>query len=471
MQATLATQRPATGPLIIVASSGTGGDIRPFVLLAQGLRARGHRVRLLVPAFYEKTALASGLDYQTFGQAAQFQATLDNPDLWDERKGFGVVWQAGVPHLQVLHDLVAALPPNEDCVLLCHPILAPLGAIARAARPGLRVVNAYLAPSNLCSLQDLRMLGSMSIPRWTPLFWRRLLWQVANRVSIDPATLPSLNAGRALRGLPPVTGFLEHMVRAPDAAINLFPSWFAPRQTDWPPHITGGDFPRADDGATPHLSPSPALSPFPAQSPLPPAPPLSPLAPALEQFLAAGPAPIGFTPGTGHQHAAGHFNMALDALGRLGRRGLFITPHRAQVPDSLPPHVMWVAEAPFNALLPRLAALVHHGGIGTMAEAFRARVPQLVVPSAFDQFDNAARARQLGVARVILSRRLSARRLHHGLGELLASPDVARACASIARQATGGPGQPLLIAQVETALGVAAPQAAPSRPEPQPQLD
>lgn len=450
MQATLATPRPATGPLIIVASSGTGGDIRPFVLLARGLRARGHRVRMLVPAFHENTALASGLDYQTFGQAAQFQAALDNPDLWNERKGFGVAWQAGVPHLQVLHDMVAALPPDEDCVLLCHPILAPLGAIARAARPGLRVVNAYLAPSNLCSLQDLRMLGSMSIPRWTPLFWRRLLWQVANRVSVDPATLPSLNAGRALRGLPPVTGFVEHMVRAPDAAINLFPSWFAPRQTDWPPHVTGGDFPQADDGTTPPASPLPA---------------------ALEQFLAAGPAPIGFTPGTGHQHAAGYFSMALDALGRLGRRGLFITAHRAQVPDSLPPHVMWVAEAPFNALLPRLAALVHHGGIGTMAEAFRAGVPQLVVPSAFDQFDNAARARQLGVARVILSRRLSARRLHHGLGELLASPDVARACASIAKQATGGPGQPWLIAQVETALRVAAPQAVPSRPEPQPQLD
>ncbi|MBA5689618.1 nucleotide disphospho-sugar-binding domain-containing protein [Rugamonas apoptosis] len=462
MPPTLATHRPATGPLIIVASSGTGGDIRPFVLLAQGLRARGHRVRMLVPAFHEKTVLASGLDYQMFGQAAQFQATLDNPDLWDERKGFGVAWQAGVPHLQVLHDMVAALPPDDDCVLLCHPILAPLGAIARAARPGLRVVSAYLAPSNLCSLRDLQMLGSMSIPRWTPLFWRRLLWQVANRVSIDPATLPSLNAGRALRGLPPVTGFLEHMVRAPDAAINLFPSWFAPRQTDWPSHLTGGDFPRTDHGATPPVSPLPPSSLL---------PPLSPLAPVLEQFLAAGPAPIGFTPGTGHQHAAGYFSMALDALGRLGRRGLFITPHRAQVPDSLPPHVMWVAEAPFNALLPRLAALVHHGGIGTMAEAFRAGVPQLVVPSAFDQFDNAARARQLGVARVILSRRLSARRLHHGLRELLASPDVARACASIAKQATSGPGQPWLITQVETALGVVAPLAAPSHPEPQPQLD
>lgn len=439
--------RQAAHPLIIVATSGTGGDIQPFVLLARGLHDQGHRVCMLVPAFHEPAMLASQLDYRTFGTTADFQAALDNPDLWDERKGFGVAWQAGVPHLQVLHDMVAALPASDDCVVLCHPILAPLADIARAARPGLRVVSAYLAPSNLCSLQDMLMLGSLPIPRWTPMFWRRLLWQAANRISIDPTMLPSLNAGRAVRELPPVTGFMEHMLRAPDAAIGLFPSWFAPRQADWPPQVVVGDFLRQDGRAVP------------------------PLSPQLERFLAAGAAPIAFTPGTGHRHAADYFAMALDALQRLGRRGLFITPHGAQVPDPLPPEVMWVAEAPFSALLPRLAALAHHGGIGTMAEAFRAGVPQLVVPSAFDQFDNAVRAHRLGVARVVLSRKLSARRLHQGLRDLLASPTLAQACDYVATQARGGQRQPWLIAQVEAALGIAAPQAAPPRPQPQPMLD
>jgi rhamnosyltransferase subunit B len=48
-------------------------------------------------------------------------------------------------------------------------------------------------------------------------------------------------------------------------------------------------------------------------------------------------------------------------------------------------------------LLPQVAALVHHGGIGTTAAALAAGIPQLIAPFAFDQFDNAARTVRLGV--------------------------------------------------------------------------
>nr|MBA3625578.1 glycosyltransferase [Methylibium sp.] len=63
----------------------------------------------------------------------------------------------------------------------------------------------------------------------------------------------------------------------------------------------------------------------------------------------------------------------------------------------LPNWACHVAYAPFDALLPRLATLVHHGGIGTCAEALAAGVPQIVVPFAHDQFDNAARLERLGL--------------------------------------------------------------------------
>jgi rhamnosyltransferase subunit B len=173
----------------------------------------------------------------------------------------------------------------------------------------------------------------------------------------------------------------------------------------------------------------------------------------LEHFLTAGDAPIAFTPGTGHRHAARYFATALEVLRRSGRRGLFITPHAAQVPTDLSADVMWVAEAPFARLLPRLAALVHHGGIGTTAEALRAGVPQLVVPFAFDQFDNALRARRLGVAEVVLARRASVRRVRHALDRLLSSASVAQACREVAARVANGPPPGWLVAQVEHALG------------------
>ena len=58
-------------------------------------------------------------------------------------------------------------------------------------------------------------------------------------------------------------------------------------------------------------------------------------------------------------------------------------------------------------MLPRARALVHHGGIGTTAQALAAGVPQLIMPLGFDQFDNAARCRTLGVSTALVPRRFT----------------------------------------------------------------
>jgi UDP:flavonoid glycosyltransferase YjiC (YdhE family) len=52
--------------------------------------------------------------------------------------------------------------------------------------------------------------------------------------------------------------------------------------------------------------------------------------------------------------------------------------------------------APFKEVFPRCAAIVHHGGVGTVAEAFAAGKPQLVLPLGFDQLDNGVRVKNLG---------------------------------------------------------------------------
>jgi rhamnosyltransferase subunit B len=71
------------------------------------------------------------------------------------------------------------------------------------------------------------------------------------------------------------------------------------------------------------------------------------------------------------------------------------------LPHPLPALVRHVHYAPFSQLLSRSAALVHHGGIGTAAHALKAGVRQLVAPCCYDQFDNAAHLRRLGVSRTV----------------------------------------------------------------------
>ena len=97
------------------------------------------------------------------------------------------------------------------------------------------------------------------------------------------------------------------------------------------------------------------------------------------------------TVGDAIMHGTAFFRAAAAACGLLRERGLLLTKYPHQIPADLPPGVRHVAFAPFRQLLPRCAAIVHHGGIGTTAAALTAATPQLVLPLAWDQPDNARR--------------------------------------------------------------------------------
>ena len=116
------------------------------------------------------------------------------------------------------------------------------------------------------------------------------------------------------------------------------------------------------------------------------------------------------TPGSAMRHAQEFFAESVAACQRLGRRGLLLTRFAEQVPTDLPETIRHLEYVPFSRVLPRAAALVHHGGIGTTAQALAAGIPQLVMPLAHDQPDNAARLERLGVGRTIAPRRYRAAR-------------------------------------------------------------
>ena len=52
----------------------------------------------------------------------------------------------------------------------------------------------------------------------------------------------------------------------------------------------------------------------------------------------------------------------------------------------------------YPSWVPRMRAVLHHGGAGVMWECLRAGVPALVLPNDYDQFDHAARLQAAGVA-------------------------------------------------------------------------
>ena len=68
--------------------------------------------------------------------------------------------------------------------------------------------------------------------------------------------------------------------------------------------------------------------------------------------------------------------------------------------------VFHCAYADLDALLPECTAIVHGGGVGTVAAAVTHATPQLVCPSAFDQYDNGQRVARRGVGEVMWAEKI-----------------------------------------------------------------
>jgi UDP:flavonoid glycosyltransferase YjiC (YdhE family) len=135
------------------------------------------------------------------------------------------------------------------------------------------------------------------------------------------------------------------------------------------------------------------------------------------------------------------FANAVAVCRLLGKRGVLLTRHASQVPGELPPFMHHALYEPLSTLLPRSAALVSHGGIGTVSQGLAAGVPQLVMPYAHDQYDNAQRVSRLGVG-TAASPRDTPEALARTLQALLASPVTAAACAHYREEMAAPGGRP-----------------------------
>jgi len=234
-----------------------------------------------------------------------------------------------------------------------------------------------------------------------PPYLKHILFNVADYFSIDRMLAPEINRFRGEQALPPVKHIFGDWMHSPLATIGLFPDWFASPQPDWPPQtrLTGFIFhDKHDDNEQ--------------------------LPQDVLDFLDAGDPPIVYTPGTAMKHGGQFFDASIQACQMLGRRGMLLTQHKDQLPSTLPEGIRHFEYLPFSLVLPRVAALVHHGGIGTTAQALAAGIPQIIRPMTHDQPDNAARVQLLGTGVSISPKDYTAQNVSERLNGLLSSSDV-----------------------------------------------
>lgn len=393
---------------------GSSGDVHPYVGLGRLLRARGHEVTVFTAAPHRTVVERAGLGFVPIFSEEQYRDATLNADLFHPRKGFSTVMKLVVLGLEpTWRELEARHRPGRTFI-----VGHPLGFATRAfeEKAGAASATIHLAPSSLRSAYRVPVMPPATDFSGLPLWAKRTLWWLIDRLAVDPGIAPTFNRWRASHGLPPVHRLFRMWLNSPRRVIALFPEWFGPRQPDWPAQLEHAAFPLWDDPDGGHIDAD------------------------LAAFLATGTPPIVATPGSANRRATEFFAAVADALKRLDRRGLFLTGFTEHLPKDLPETIIARGYAPLSEVLPRSAALVHHGGIGTMAQGFAAGVPQLVMPMSFDQPDNAFRAARLGVARWLVPARFTADRVTAALAELLDNPAVGRAtleCRERVRAANG----------------------------------
>ena len=242
--------------------------------------------------------------------------------------------------------------------------------------------------------------------------YRALFRLGARRVRSWEAPLTRLRAELGLPGAPPA---LFEGQFSPALNLALFSPAFAALQRDWPLNTVQCGFASFDG----------------------PQPDETTLA-TLEDFLAAGDPPIVCTLGSSASAIAGDFWVfAIEAAKRLDRRVLLITGEATAQAPWAKGAVAAFAYLPYSLVFPRAAAIVHQGGIGTLAQALASGRPQLVLPVAFDQPDNAARTVRLGVARSIPFRKAVVEKLTAELAALLEDARYAERSREVGVQIAG----------------------------------
>ncbi len=393
-------------PTFLLHPVGSAGDVYPFIGLGQALKARGHNVTILTSGYFKDTVERAGLDFVDTLPKEDFLQLAGNPLLWHRVWGAGTLLRSMTPELirNCYRQIEKRYKPGQTVLLT--PCIGFGGRLAHE-RLGIPLVTVALQPALLWSNHNGPVLDGIS--NWAPTWLKRFQYFLAEKFLVGPNILPAINGFRKELGLRNISG-ISNWWLSPQSVLCLFPEWFAPRQPDWPSHVHYSQFPLFNEDESEALPSD------------------------VQQFLSDGDPPIVFAPGSANMFGKEFFKVAAESCDQSGRRGMLFSKFDDPVPSSLPNGVQHFRYAPFKKLLPQCAAIAHHGGIGTMANAMAAGIPQLIKPFTYDQPDNGARVTRLALGGVLNSRAFTRDRVSSKFRDLLDSADINESCRAISKR-------------------------------------
>ncbi|HEY6346697.1 MAG TPA: glycosyltransferase [Bryobacteraceae bacterium] len=352
---------------VLFSTIGSRGDVQPLVALASHLKALGHEVRVCVPPDFREWIESLGIPVTPIGpEVRRFAAS--RPAATQPQKLLTAEQRAQMAEATVATQFETLASAAQDCDVIVAATALQVAARSVAEKRGVPYVFAAYAPVVLPSPHHapppLPPLPGQAPPATND---NSELW-AQDAARFNDLFGAAVNARRASLGLAEISDVRSHMMTdqpwlAADATLGPWPE-----PTDGRVFQTGAWI--LPDGR--------------------------PLSRDLETFLESGDPPIYFGFGsTRVPEAAGP--VMLEAARALGRR---VIVSRGWFDDSLvenEPDCLSIGEVNLHALLPRVAAVVHHGGAGTTTAAALAGAPQVLIPNRYDQHYWAQRVHTLGI--------------------------------------------------------------------------
>ncbi len=373
-----------------ITSFGSTGDIQPLLALGVELRSHGHEVLFALAPNYERRLAELGFPFTPLG-----------PDLHPLQR-------------EIMRRQMQGALTEQQLQPLIQPFVDALPAMFRELRDACRDVDVLVSAAEQpvgCMVHEVTGLPFASV---------HFAMVDAREVQSQQRFAALINPFRGQLGLRPISFAhpLTIVGNSPQLALYALSRHVLRPGPLWPSHYAvTGFFALEEETYAPD--------------------------PALAAFLEDGPPPVAVSFGSMvHDDPEGLTELMLTVIERVGCRAVIQQGWSGlRAHGTLPPGVHLCGVVPHSWLFPRAACVIHHGGMGTTAAAFRAGVPSVVVPHLFDQFAVAGVAQQLGVApEPVLYRQLSAPRLQAALQQALHEPRYRQMALVVRHQVRAEPG-------------------------------
>lgn len=391
-------------PRIFIASSGSRGDVQPYVALSKALMDAGFEVLLMLPP---KTAdLAAPLKIKTVLGPAASEAeekvhaeTMSSGDFFAFMKTLDEWWSAhGEEEISIA---VAGILDFKPDIVIGTPLAAGGAVLPICRHLRIPLIYSTLQPG-FATGELISFLGE---PGWLPQWCHRLCWitqgvffglQLLKSQEQLPKVLPAA-APFTVQSLKELQVMMEQM---PEPNVYGFSHHALVRPADWPETFQPccpGFWTLSKQLQEEMMGQGSAAFGGEASQ-------------VLRKFLTScgeqKPVYIGWGSMTARSKEF-MAHLAVGALMHAGLKGVILGGSADVSLDSLSGwpdlvnyaqnNVLFVKSAAHEWLFPQCSVLVHHGGIGTMAAGLRSGTPSVVTPFFIDQYSNGALVQRLGV--------------------------------------------------------------------------